>query len=98
LGSVASCRKTLGLQYTSFIPTIDPPAQADYSRLGFVGLTLRIAIRDCQGNKSAHVDFPLHFTLEAAHDLPPEWKDVADSSLGAIMFDLGDILNKKRGD
>jgi len=74
------------------------PAQADYSRLGFMGLTLRVAIRDCQENRSGYVEFPLHFTLEAAHDLPPEWKDVADRSLGAIMFDLGDILNKKRGD
>jgi hypothetical protein len=74
------------------------PAQADYSRLGFVGLTLRIAIRDCQENKSGHVEFPFHFTYEASHDLPSEWKDVADSSLGAIMFDLGDLLNKKRGD
>jgi len=74
------------------------PAQADYSRLGFVGLTLILAIRDCQENKSEYVEFPLHFTFEAAHDLPQEWKDVADSSLGAIMFDLGDILNEERGD
>jgi hypothetical protein len=72
-------------------------AQADYSRLGFMGLTLRITIRDCQGNKSEQVEFPLDFTLETAHDLPPEWKDVADSSLGAIMFDLGDMLNRSRG-
>ena len=72
-------------------------AQADYSRLGFMGLTLRITIRDCQGNKSEQLEFPLDFTLEAAHDLPPEWKDVADSSLGAIMFDLGDMLNRSRG-
>ncbi|MFA9435455.1 MAG: hypothetical protein ACERKR_12320, partial [Deltaproteobacteria bacterium] len=73
------------------------PAQADYSRLGFMGLTLRIVILDCQENKSEYVEFPLHFELEAAPDLPPEWKDVADSSLGAIMFDLGDMLNKSRG-
>ena len=72
-------------------------AQADYSRLGFMGLTLRITIRDCQGNKSEQVEFPLDFTLEAAHDLPPKWQDVADRSLGAIMFDLGDILNRSRG-
>jgi hypothetical protein len=73
------------------------PAQADYSRLGFMGLTLRIALLDCQKNKSEYVEFPLHFELEAAHDLPSEWQDVADSSLGAIMFDLGDMLNKSRG-
>ena len=73
------------------------PAQADYSRLGFMGLTLRITILDCQGNKSEQVEFPLHFTLKAAHDLPPEWEDVADRSLGAIMFDLGDMLNRNRG-
>ena len=72
-------------------------AQADYSRLGFMGLTLRITIRDCQGNKSEQVEFPLDFTLETAQYLPPEWKDVADSSLGAIMFDLGDMLNRSRG-
>jgi hypothetical protein len=73
------------------------PAQADYSRLGFMGLTLRIALLDCQKNKSEYVEFPLHFELEAAHDLPSEWQDVADSSLGAIMFDLGDLLNANRG-
>ena len=62
-----------------------------------MGLTLRITLLDCQGNKSEQVEFPLHFTLKAAHDLPPEWEDVADSSLGAIMFDLGDMLNRNRG-
>ena len=72
-------------------------AQADYTRLGFMGLTLRITIRDCQGNQSEQVEFPLHFTVEPAQDLPPEWNDVADRSLGAIMFDLGDILNRNRG-
>jgi hypothetical protein len=72
-------------------------AQADYTRLGFMGLTLRITLLDCQGNKSESVEFPLHFTFEVAHDLPPEWNDVADSSLGAIMFDLGDMLNRNRG-
>ena len=73
------------------------PAQADYTRLGFMGLTLKIVIFDCQENKSEYVEFPLHFELEAAPDLPPEWKDVADISLGAIMFDLGDLLNANRG-
>ena len=73
------------------------PAQADYSRLGFMGLTLRITLLDCQGNKSESVEFPLHFTLKAAHELPAEWQDVADHSLGAIMFDLGDMLNRSRG-
>jgi hypothetical protein len=72
-------------------------AEADYTRLGFMGLTLRMTLRDCQGNESEQVEFPLHFTLEAAHDLPPKWQDVADRSLGAIMFDLGDMLNRSRG-
>jgi hypothetical protein len=73
------------------------PSQADYNRLGFLGITLRVAIRDCQKNESGYVEFPLHFTYEASHDLPPAWKDVSDRSLGAIMFDLGDLLNKGRG-
>ena len=73
------------------------PTQADYDRLGFLGLTLRIALLDCQKNKSEYVEFPLHFTFEAPPDLPPKWKDVADRSLGAIMFDLGDLLNANRG-
>lgn len=73
------------------------PSQADYNRLGFLGITLRAAIRDCQKNESGYVEFPLHFTYEASHDLPPAWKDVSDRSLGAIMFDLGDLLNKGRG-
>ena len=73
--------------------------EADYNRLGFMGLTLRITLRDCQGNKSADVEFPLNFTLEPAQaqDLPSEWQDVADISLGAIMIDLGDMLNRGRG-
>jgi hypothetical protein len=61
-----------------------------------MGLTLTITIRDCQGNESKQVEFPLDFTLEAAHELPAEWQDVADRSLGAIMFDLGDMLNRSR--
>ena len=73
------------------------PAQADYDRLGFLGITLRIALLDCQKNKSEYVEFPLHFTFEAANALPSEWQDVADLSLGATMFDLGDMLNKSRG-
>ena len=73
------------------------PAQADYTRLGYVGLTLRIVLFDCQENKSEYVEFPLRFEYEASHDLPQEWQDVADRSLGAIMFDLGDLLNKSRG-
>ena len=73
-------------------------ATADYNRLIFMGLTLRITLRDCQGNKSEDVEFPLHFTLEPAQqDLPSEWQDVADRSLGAVMIDLGDILNRGRG-
>ena len=72
------------------------PAQADYSRLLSVGLTLRVTINDCQGNKSEQVEFPVNFTYEESRDLPPEWKDVADNSLGAIMFDLGDMLRKKQ--
>jgi hypothetical protein len=74
------------------------PAMADYTRLTFAGLTLRITLRDCQGNKSEQLEFPLHFTLEPAQqDLPSEWQDVADNSLGAIMIDLGDMLNRGRG-
>jgi hypothetical protein len=72
------------------------PAQADYSRLVSVGLTLRMTINDCQGNKSEQVEFPVNFTYEESRDLPPEWKDVANNSLGAIMFDLGDMLRKKQ--
>jgi hypothetical protein len=69
--------------------------QADYSRLGYGGLTLRIAIRDCQENQSEHVEFPLRFSYEKSRELPPEWKDVANRSLGSIMFDLADILTPK---
>jgi len=80
-----------------FFLSTPSPAQADYNRLGFLGLTLRIVIVDCQKNKSESVEFPLHFEYEAPTDVPPKWQDVADSSLGAIMFDLGDMLNTNRG-
>jgi len=80
-----------------FLRTPPPTPQTDYSRLGSGGLTLRIVIRDCQENESGHVEFPLRFTRETSHDLPPVWQDVADRSLGAIMFDLGDLLSKKSG-
>lgn len=80
-----------------FFMNTPSPAQVDYNRLGFLGLTLRIVIVDCQKNKSESVEFPLHFENEAPTDVPPKWQDVADRSLGAIMFDLGDILNRSRG-
>jgi hypothetical protein len=71
-----------------------PSTQADYTRLGNMGLTLRMSIRDCQNNEQ--VEFPLRFTPKASHDLPPEWNEVADLSLGAIMFDLTTILTPTR--
>ena len=74
------------------------PGIADYNRLIFIPVTLRITLRDCQGNTSEDVEFPLTFTFEPAQeDLPAEWKHVADNSLGAVMVDLGDILNRGRG-
>ena len=95
--SFAPLRAEYSAEMNGYFFLRTPPAtQADYTRLGNMGLTLRMSIRDCQGNESEPIKFPLRFTPRASHDLPPEWQQVADHSLGAIMFDLTTLLTPTR--
>jgi hypothetical protein len=52
-------------------------------------LNLKMFVRDCQGNKSDPVNFPLKFGFRPAQEeLPGKWGKAADNQLGAIMIEL----------
>jgi hypothetical protein len=49
---------------------------------------LTVLVRDCQGNKSEPINFPLRFDYGAKEELPGEWQMSANHQLGAIMIDI----------
>jgi hypothetical protein len=51
-------------------------------------LTMELMVRDCQGNKSAPVQFLLRFDFAAVEKTPEKWEKYAKRSLGAIMIDI----------
>ena len=51
-------------------------------------LTLTLFVRDCQGNRSAPVDFPLRFGFTSPEKTPAKWEASANRSLGPIMIDI----------
>jgi hypothetical protein len=55
-------------------------------------LTLKLMVRDCAGNKSKPVEFPLRFDYGPAEKTPAKWKETANRRLGAIMIDIESSL------
>ncbi len=51
-------------------------------------LTLKLMVRDCLGNKSKAVEFPLRFDYGPPEETPAKWKETANRQLGAIMIDI----------
>jgi hypothetical protein len=51
-------------------------------------LTLELLVRDCQGNRSAPVQFHLRFDFVTPETAPEKWQKVANRQLGAIMIDI----------
>lgn len=51
-------------------------------------LKLTLLVRDCQGNKSEPIHFPLRFDYVPKEELPGEWQEAANNRLGAIMIDI----------
>jgi hypothetical protein len=75
------------------------PIQSEHSRemVGFLFLrtpadshltadqfTLRVVVRDRQGNRSERVEFPLRFGRVPPADTPEKWEEFADRSLGSM--------------
>jgi hypothetical protein len=58
-------------------------------------LTLTLMVRDCQGNRSAPVDFPLRFDFVPPEKTPAKWKKSANRQLGAIMIDIEPSLRSR---
>ncbi len=58
-------------------------------------LTLTLMVRDCQGNRSAPVDFPLRFDLLPSEKTPAKWEKYANRQLGAIMIDIEPSLRSR---
>lgn len=49
---------------------------------------LTVLVRDCQGNKSEPINFPLRFDRAAKEKLPEEWQMAENHRLGAILIDI----------
>ena len=50
--------------------------------------TLRVLVRDEQGNRSERVELPLRFGRGSEQKTPEKWKKVADHSLGRIQVQI----------
>ena len=55
-------------------------------------LTLELMVRDCQGNRSAPVQFHLRFDLVTTQQTSEEREKFANRQLGAIMIDISPSL------
>ena len=49
---------------------------------------LTLLVRDCQGNKSEPINFPLRFDYVPKEEVPGEWQKAANYRLGVIMIDI----------
>jgi hypothetical protein len=52
-------------------------------------LTLKLMVRDCQGNKSEPAEFHLRFDYVPPEKIPEKWEKLANRQLGPIMIDIG---------
>ena len=72
------------------------PSRVPYADKKYGYLSINVIVRDCQGNKSELIEFPLTFKYKKPPTLPSEWQDVGNRSLGAIKVNLEDLLTPRR--
>ena len=58
--------------------------------------TLRVLVRDQQGNRSERLELPLRFGRESEQETPEKWEEVADSSLGRMQIQLRSSFDRRR--
>ena len=58
--------------------------------------TLRVLVRDSQGNRSERVELPLRFGNVPPAEIPEKWKEKADVRLGAIKVQTRSHFDRRR--
>jgi hypothetical protein len=58
--------------------------------------TLRVIVRDGEGNSSKRVEVPLRFDNVSPPEIPEKWEKIADRRLGFIMIQIESILDRTR--
>ena len=58
--------------------------------------TLRVLVRDQQGNRSERLELPLRFGRESEQETPEKWEEVADSRLGRMQIQLRSSFDRSR--
>jgi hypothetical protein len=58
--------------------------------------TLRVIVRDREGNNSKTVEVPLRFDNVSPAEIPEKWQKIADRRLGFIMISIESILDRTR--
>jgi hypothetical protein len=60
--------------------------------------TMKVMVRDSQGNKSEPIEFPLRFGREAKLKIPEKWEKVSDYKLGTSSTKIeSTFLRSQRG-
>ena len=58
--------------------------------------TLRVLVRDSQGNRSETVELPLRFDNVPPVEIPEKWEKIADRRLGFMMITIESTFDRMR--
>lgn len=58
--------------------------------------TLRVLVRDQQGNRSERLELPLRFGRESEQKIPEKWKEKGDVRVGAIKVTIRSSFDRRR--
>jgi len=58
--------------------------------------TLRVLVRDRQGNRSESVELPLRFDNVPPAEIPEKWEEIADRRLGFMMITIESTFDRLR--
>ncbi len=58
--------------------------------------TLRVLVRDRQGNRSERVELPLRFDNVPPAEIPEKWEKIADRRLGFMMITIESTFDRLR--
>jgi len=58
--------------------------------------TLRVLVRDAEGNRSERLELPLRFRSVSEQETPEKWQEKGDVRLGAIQIQMRSWFDRRR--
>ncbi len=58
--------------------------------------TLRVLVRDAEGNRSERLELPLRFGRGTEQETPEKWQEKGDVRLGAIQIQIRSWIDRRR--